>query len=71
MAKAIAGSVPISTGLATKDFEVTSGLLDTSVVIDWHDSVVLAALPDEMAISAITVAELAAGLDTLVRVIAI
>jgi predicted nucleic acid-binding protein len=40
---------------------VTSGLLDTSVVIDWHDPVVLAALPDEMAISAITVAELAAG----------
>ncbi|MDT5194836.1 MAG: hypothetical protein QOG79_5257 [Mycobacterium sp.] len=40
---------------------MTSGLLDTSVVIDWHDSVVLAALPDEMAISAITVAELAAG----------
>jgi len=40
---------------------VTSGLLDTSVVIDWHDPVVLAALPDEMAISAITAAELAAG----------
>jgi predicted nucleic acid-binding protein len=40
---------------------VTSGLLDTSVVIDWHDSVVVAALPDEMAISAVTVAELAAG----------
>lgn len=40
---------------------MTSGLLDTSVVIDWHDPVVLAALPDEMAISAITVAELAAG----------
>jgi predicted nucleic acid-binding protein len=40
---------------------VTSGLLDTSVVVDWHDPVVLAALPDEMAISAITAAELAAG----------
>jgi predicted nucleic acid-binding protein len=40
---------------------VTSGLLDTSVVIDWHDPAVVAALPDEMAISAITAAELAAG----------
>jgi predicted nucleic acid-binding protein len=40
---------------------VTSGLLDTSVVVDWHDPAVIAALPDEMAISAITVAELAAG----------
>ena len=40
---------------------MTSGLLDTSVVIDWHDPTVLAALPDEMAISAITAAELAAG----------
>lgn len=41
--------------------DVTSGLLDTSVVVDWHDPEVLAALPDEMAISAITAAELAAG----------
>ena len=40
---------------------MSSGLLDTSVVIDWHDPVVLAALPDELAISAITAAELAAG----------
>ena len=40
---------------------MTSGLLDTSVVIDWHDPAVIAALPDEMAISAITAAELAAG----------
>jgi len=40
---------------------VTSGLLDTSVVVDWHDPVVVAALPDEMAISVITLAELAAG----------
>ena len=40
---------------------MTSGLLDTSVVIDWHDPTVVAALPDEMAISAITAAELAAG----------
>ncbi|EUA11425.1 type II toxin-antitoxin system VapC family toxin [Mycobacterium pseudokansasii] len=40
---------------------MTSGLLDTSVVVDWHDPAIVAALPDEMAISAITVAELAAG----------
>ncbi len=40
---------------------MTSGLLDTSVVIDWHDPVVVGALPDQMAISAITAAELAAG----------
>lgn len=40
---------------------MSSGLLDTSVVIDWHDGAVLAALPDEFAISVITAAELAAG----------
>ncbi|MGI8723136.1 MAG: type II toxin-antitoxin system VapC family toxin [Geodermatophilaceae bacterium] len=40
---------------------MTAGLLDTSVVVDWHDPAVVRALPDEMAISAITVAELAAG----------
>ncbi len=40
---------------------MTSGLLDTSVVVDWHDPMVVAALPDQMAISAITVAELTAG----------
>ena len=33
-----------------------TGLLDTSVVIDWHDPAVRAALPDEVAISAITAA---------------
>lgn len=38
-----------------------AGLLDTSVVIDWHDPVVLEALPDQVAVSAITLAELAAG----------
>ncbi|BBZ12561.1 type II toxin-antitoxin system VapC family toxin [Mycobacterium branderi] len=38
-----------------------SGLLDTSVVIDWHDPDVIKSLPDQMAISAITAAELAAG----------
>lgn len=37
------------------------GLLDTSVVIDWDDPEVARALPDEVAICAITVAELAAG----------
>jgi predicted nucleic acid-binding protein len=40
---------------------MTSGMLDTSVVIDWHDPIVVAALPDQMSISAITAAELAAG----------
>lgn len=40
---------------------MSTGLLDTSVVIDWHDPVVAAALPDELAVSAITVAELAAA----------
>lgn len=39
---------------------MTSGLLDTSVVIDWHDPAVVEALPDQMAISAITAAELTA-----------
>lgn len=37
------------------------GLLDTSVVIDWDNPAVSAALPDEAAISAITLAELTAG----------
>jgi predicted nucleic acid-binding protein len=40
---------------------MSTGLLDTSVVIDWDDVEVAAALPDEAAISAITLAELAAG----------
>ncbi len=40
---------------------MSSGLLDTSVVVDWHDPAVIAALPDEVAISVITAAELAAG----------
>lgn len=39
----------------------TPGLLDTSVVIDWYDPAVRAALPDKVAISAVTAAELAAG----------
>lgn len=40
---------------------MAAGLLDTSVVIDWDDTAVAAALPDEAAVSAITLAELAAG----------
>jgi predicted nucleic acid-binding protein len=40
--------------------ESTKGLLDTSVVID-HDLIDTALLPDESAISAISLAELAAG----------
>jgi len=40
---------------------MTAGLLDTSVVIDWDDPAVAGALPDEAAVSAITLAELAAG----------
>lgn len=40
--------------------EPTRGLLDTSVVID-HDLVDAASLPDESAIAAVTLAELAAG----------
>jgi predicted nucleic acid-binding protein len=38
-----------------------AGLLDTSVVIDWDDPKVTGALPEEGAVSAITLAELAAG----------
>jgi len=38
-----------------------SGLLDTSVVIDWDDPAVQAALPAHAAICTITLAELAAG----------
>lgn len=37
------------------------GLLDTSVVIDWDDPGVESALPEESAICAVTLAELAAG----------
>jgi predicted nucleic acid-binding protein len=40
---------------------MSTGLLDTSVVIDWDDPEVSAALPDQAAICAITLAELAAG----------
>lgn len=40
---------------------MAAGLLDTSIVIDWDDPIVAAALPDEAAVSTITLAELAAG----------
>ena len=40
---------------------MSTGLLDTSVVIDWDDPAVQRALPEEIAVSAITLAELAAG----------
>lgn len=40
--------------------EVRRGLLDTSVVVD-HDLIDIDALPEESAISAVTLAELAAG----------
>ena len=40
---------------------VAEGLLDTSVLIDWDDPAVIAALPDSLAVSAISLAELAAG----------
>ena len=40
---------------------MSEGLADTSVVIDWDDPAVVAALPDMLAISTITLAELAAG----------
>lgn len=37
------------------------GLIDTSVIIDWHDPEVIQNLPEVMAISAVTAAALAAG----------
>jgi len=40
---------------------LTDGLVDTSVVIDWDDPAVQGALPDMVAVSTITMAELAAG----------
>ena len=40
--------------------EITQGVLDTSVVID-HDLIDVSLLPDESAITAVTLAELAAG----------
>jgi predicted nucleic acid-binding protein len=40
---------------------MTAGLLDTSVIIDWDDSTVQQVLPEEISVSAISLAELAAG----------
>ncbi len=40
---------------------MSEGLVDTSVLIDWDDPAVVAALPDAVAISTITLAELASG----------
>jgi predicted nucleic acid-binding protein len=40
---------------------MTTGLLDTSVVIDWDNPSVQKTLPEEITVSAITFAELAAG----------
>jgi predicted nucleic acid-binding protein len=51
-------SMPLS--ISASMTEPTRGLLDTSVVID-HDVISPALLPDESAIAAITLAELAAG----------
>lgn len=55
------GSGAILTGLSIRGSEAAAGLLDTSVVIDWDDRAVAAALPDDVAVCAVTVAELAAG----------
>ena len=38
-----------------------TGLIDTSVAVDWDDPAVAGSLPDEIAVSTITLAELAAG----------
>jgi hypothetical protein len=40
---------------------VPAALLDTSVVIDWDDPAVTDALPEAVAVAAVTLAELAAG----------
>lgn len=40
---------------------MTTGLADTSVIVDWADPKVRSALPDDTGVSAITMAELAAG----------
>lgn len=40
---------------------MTGALLDTSVVVDWDDPAVNGALPEEVAVCTITLAELAAG----------
>jgi hypothetical protein len=40
---------------------MTEGSLDTPVEIDWDDPVVASALPDDASVSAVTLADLAAG----------
>lgn len=40
---------------------MSEGLVDTSVIIDWDDPAVVSAMPDAIAVSTITLAELAAG----------
>ena len=40
---------------------MAAGLVDTSVIIDWDNPGVAAALPDHVAVSTVTMAELAAG----------
>jgi predicted nucleic acid-binding protein len=40
---------------------MSEGLADTSIAIDWDQPAVLEALPDAVAVSTITLAELAAG----------
>lgn len=40
---------------------MSAGLVDTSVVIDWDDPAVVDGLPAEIAVSTVTLAELAAG----------
>jgi predicted nucleic acid-binding protein len=40
---------------------MAAGLADTSVLIDWHDAALVARLPNELAVSTISLAELAAG----------
>lgn len=56
----MADSTPAAPGPIEAAPSPARGLLDTSVVVD-HDLIDPAALPDESAIAAITLAELAAG----------
>lgn len=40
---------------------MTAGLADTSAIVDWDNPAVVAALPQDVAVSTITMAELAVG----------
>jgi predicted nucleic acid-binding protein len=53
-------TISIPSSIRTPMTEPTRGVLDTSVVID-HDQIDAERLPDESAITAVTLAELAAG----------